>query len=189
MRGKRTNNIRIGSIGVGVLGVVAVAGAISVVAVVPGVAVALAPFLRKKKYSPKQMIQKNVDSLLANGLLKYAVDKEGERSLTLTNKGRWEVGIRGLNGDSSTSKKWDHKWRMVIFDVPEHKTNIRNELRRALTLRGFHQLQKSVWVYPHPCEDFIELVKGKLGIDADVLYMIAEYIENDKELKREFGLL
>ena len=184
----KSRNIKIGEVGISVLSIVAVAGAVSVAVVLPGAAVMLAPFFKKKKYSKKQVIERNIDSLVKRGLLKKSVRKNGTISLELTKLGKWEAGIRGIDKDSDRQKKWDKLWRIVIFDVAEHQSKMRQELRRALTLYGFRQLQKSVWVYPHSCEDFVQLIKGHLNISVDVLYMTANYIENDKELKREFRL-
>jgi|SRR3989338_10471971 len=86
-------------------------------------------------------------------------------------------------------KRWDGRWRVLIFDVPEFRKTTRDKMRRTLTSVGFVQLQKSVWVYPHDCEDVIVLLKAELKIGKDVLYLIVDELENDKWLRREFGLL
>ena len=86
-------------------------------------------------------------------------------------------------------KKWDRKWRMIIFDIPEKRKFARREVNRIFTHAGFYRLQDSVWVYPYDCEDVIGLIKSKLGIGRDLLYVIVEQIENDKHIKQEFGLM
>ena len=42
--------------------------------------------------------------------------------------------------------KWDGKWRIVIFDIPENKKVIRNLFRRNLKKWGFKKWQQSVWI-------------------------------------------
>ena len=191
-RQKITNkrNIKIGPIATGVLGVVAVAGVVGVLALAPGVTVAIAPFLKKKKYDSKQAIDRSTNALIKNGILKKVIQKAGTEAVTLTRKGRWEAGIRGyLNKErSKKAQKWDGLWRIIIFDVPESKRIVRTELRKAVSLYGFQQLQKSVWVSPFPCDEFVKLVKEYLGISNDVLYMTVNYLENDRHLRKEFNI-
>ena len=52
-----------------------------------------------------------------------------------------------------------------------------------------YRLQDSVWVYPYDCEDIIGLLKTDIGVGKDLLYMIADEIENDRHLRENFGLL
>jgi DNA-binding transcriptional regulator PaaX len=184
----KKQRIRIGYVSKMILGIVAVAGVISLVAIAPGLAIAMKPFMQSKTYSPKQAIDRSIKSLLAHKLIKYAKDKDGNVVLRLTHKGTWEAGIRGISERSEKEQDWDQTWRLIVFDVPESKRHIRTELRRAVGLYGFVQLQKSVWVYPYPCDNFISLVKKHLGIASDVLYMKVSYLENDKWLKNEFSL-
>lgn len=60
----------------------------------------------------------------------------------LTNLGRQEWEIRKLLNE----EKWDGKWRIVVFDIPETHRKVRNVLRSRLKLWKFKPLQKSVWV-------------------------------------------
>lgn len=181
--------MKLGHAGKILLGIVAVGGVVTAAAAMPGLAVALQPFMKKKRYSQKQYIDRTVESLISHKLLAYTTDKEGNAALKLTRKGQWEAGIRRLDSRNKDKKaKWDSVWRVIVFDVPEHKRSIRAELRRAVELYGFVQLQKSVWVYPYPCDDFIVLIKQHLGIANDVLYMQVSFLENDKWLKKEFSL-
>ncbi|MBI4008672.1 transcriptional regulator PaaX, partial [Candidatus Roizmanbacteria bacterium] len=43
-------------------------------------------------------------------------------------------------------EKWDGKWRIVIFDIPEVNKRIRQVLRETLKVLEFWPLQKSVWI-------------------------------------------
>ena len=46
----------------------------------------------------------------------------------------------------SNQERWDGKWRIVMFDIPESNRILRNELRRSLKKFGFLGWQQSVWV-------------------------------------------
>ncbi|MCR4279350.1 MAG: CRISPR-associated endonuclease Cas2 [Candidatus Zambryskibacteria bacterium] len=86
-------------------------------------------------------------------------------------------------------KKWDKKWRVIIFDIPEKKKKTRDKVREILIAAGFQRLQNSVWVYPYDCEDVIGLMKNELGIGKYLLYMIVEQLENDRFLRMDFDLI
>ena len=92
--------------------------------------------------------------------------------------------------DKSTQKqkKWDGRWRVVLFDIPERRRGARNRLRVFMQEYGFVRLQDSVWIYPYDCEDLIALAKANFRIGVDALYMIVEQLERDKYLREHFGL-
>ena len=84
--------------------------------------------------------------------------------------------------------RWDRKWRILIFDIKEKRRGIRDQLRRILFKMGFIKLQNSVWVYPYDCEDLVNLLKIEFKIGKDLLYIVADRIENDKSLVQYYKL-
>jgi len=84
-------------------------------------------------------------------------------------------------------KRWDRKWRVVIFDIGEKQRRIRDQLRITLNKIGFVKLQKSVWVYPYDCEDFMMLLKANFELGRNLLYLVVDEIEDDQWLKKIFG--
>ncbi len=179
--------MRIGPVGEAILAGVAVVGVVSVLALFPGVTCVIAPFIKKKQYPQKQVIQKSVESLVRAGLVSKKIHKDGTVTLELTQKGRWEALLRTKTLDER-KEKWDMLWRVIVFDVPQSKSKLRRELRRAMKLYGFRMLQQSVWVYPYACDDFVGVLKKHLGLSNDVLYMKVAFIENDTQLRKEFKL-
>jgi len=127
--------------------------------------------------------------LVLKGQAKW-VEKDGRKYLRLTETGRQSVALEQAKISLQTRKKkrWDRRWRMVVFDIPERRYRTRNRLRGVMRDVGFIRLQDSVWVYPYDCEDFIALLKAELKIGKDVLYAIADTIENDRPLRTHFGL-
>jgi DNA-binding transcriptional regulator PaaX len=43
----------------------------------------------------------------------------------------------GDNKELNKNKKWDGKWRVLIFDIPETRRFDRDNIRRALISIGF----------------------------------------------------
>lgn len=64
----------------------------------------------------------------------------------------------------SQTGKWDGKWRLVMFDIPESRRDVRDRLRRALTNLGLGILQASVWISPKNIRDDISEIAQKLDI-------------------------
>ena len=85
-------------------------------------------------------------------------------------------------------EKWDRKWRMVIFDVPNKYKTARDALRKKLKEMGFYQLQKSVWVYPYPCFDEILFIGKFFNAERFIELLTVEEMINDDKLLRCFRL-
>ena len=76
----------------------------------------------------------------------------------LTKTGEQEARKIRLKLEMAKPKRWDGKWRIIIFDIPEKIRGKRDLLRKELVAFGFAQLQRSVWAYPYPLpKEFIEL--------------------------------
>lgn len=84
-------------------------------------------------------------------------------------------------------RRWDKKWRMVIFDIPESQKKIRDALRRKLKQVGFLELQKSVFVYPFPCDNEVNFIINFYEI-SDCVYYLESPITPDAGLKKHFKL-
>lgn len=88
------------------------------------------------------------------------IEKNNEIYLRLTGDGRDKV-MRDFPLISFCNKKWDKKWRMLIFDIEERKRRDRNILRNKLYSLGFGKLQKSVYISPFAIENELkEFLEG-----------------------------
>ena len=85
-------------------------------------------------------------------------------------------------------KRWDSKWRIVIFDIWERRRAVRDRLRTLLQRNGFVKIQNSVWVYPYDCEELFIFLRTNLRLGKGILYIVAEEIENDSSFRKHFGL-
>lgn len=167
-----------------ILGTVAVAGVLSVAAVAPGVIGAMGKLGIIPTKRQKEIIKRSRQRLVERGLLEYK-----DKFLKLTAKG--EVELRGMEARGFNlikPKKWDKKWRVLIFDIKESQRVLRNKIRNTLIAVGFVRLQDSVWIYPYDCEDLVTLLKADLKIGKDLLYMIVDELEYDVYLRKCFGL-
>lgn len=108
--------------------------------------------------------------------------------LRLTKKGEMRLERLALTEPLERPRRWDGRWRVLIFDIPERKKTVRERLRAMLFTSGFVRLQDSVWVFPHDCEDFVALLKTDLKIGKEMLYLIVDEMEGDSPVRRRFGI-
>ena len=83
---------------------------------------------------------------------------------------------------------WDQRWRIIIFDIPEHMRYDRDAFRDHLTRLGVLKLQQSVGVYPFDCKNEIDFIVELLDIRKYVRFITANHIDNETHLKRIFNL-
>ena len=170
-----------------VLATVAVTGFVAF-AVIAGNALKLLDYLPNNKYNLRYRAKSAAGRLVAK---RYAawIERDGKKYLRITEAGRKAFAFEQAKIVlKNQKKKWDGRWRMIVFDVPERRRRIRTRLREVMSEIGFVRLQDSVWIYPYDCEDFMALFKAELKIGKDVLYAIADTIEHDKNLRHQFNL-
>ncbi|MCI0542503.1 hypothetical protein L0Y69_01960 [bacterium] len=172
-----------------ILKVVAAAGIISLALLAPNAAGMILKMFgtRKRKYNLPWYVNTRIQKLEERGLIKLE-NKNGHTFASLTPKGRLELNRQKMRDERTVPKKWDCKWRVIIFDIKEYRRATRNLLRKELAAFGFWKLQQSVWVSPYPCDEFITLLKADLKIGKDLLYLLVEEMENDRHLKKLFHL-
>lgn len=87
------------------------------------------------------------------------------------------------------SERWDEKWRLVIFDIPDEKKKERNAFSKKLKDLGFYPIQESVFIYPYDCQDEIDFISEFLSINNFVNYFIIESIDKKEgDLRLKFNL-
>ena len=145
---------------------------------------------KRNPYRLKYQINDTLLRLVRKGLVTF-VEKDGRKFARLTPAGTERLRLEQQKAALllQKNKRWDKRWRVVIFDIPEYRRGTRDKLRLTMRTAGFYRLQDSVWLYPYDCEDFMMLVKADLKIGNAILYMVVEKIENDGKIKKAFNLL
>ena len=180
---KMRHQERAQQIGIIILGCVAAAGFVAAAVAMPSIA-ALAKFFPKQSdWERRQHTTRAMRRLLHRGLI-----EECRRGRTvgfrLTDRGRERLARHELaHANTPHAKKWDGKWRFVIFDIPERRRYLRDHLRAHFQRLGLNPIQKSVWLFPHPCQDIVNLLKVNLGLGRNVQYLTAESFEDREEEK------
>lgn len=188
MEKKARKERRWGTFQKAMLAAVVLGGVVVVAATIPN-AVALLKYFPGYKKGAKFNYQAKsaIGRLAAKGLITFT-EKDGKRFARITEKGKGILQMESERMIMTKKRRWDRRWRVVAFDIPENRKSVRTSLRRFMNEYGFVRLQDSVWIYPYDCEDLIALAKANFRIGADVLYMIVERLEHDKHLREHFAL-
>ncbi len=167
-----------------ILEAIQTAGVLSEALIVPTVMATMTKLEELPSLRQKEVIKYALRRLVKSGFMRWEGDK-----YELTEKGKRFLQMQLIKyASEERPRHWDGKWRILIFDIPERRRNVRIKLRATLQLLGFRRLQDSVWVYPYDCEEVIALIKVDFHIGNDVLYIIADSIEQDSVLRRHFKL-
>ena len=69
---------------------------------------------------------------------------------------------------------WDGKWRLFLYNIPEDKRQIRDELRQELIWSGFGPLSNGLWMTPNDLEGQVNDIIEKYGIHDYVHFFVSE---------------
>ena len=132
------------------------------------------------EYKEREQVKKALISLENKRLIKIW-HKDGKGKICLTPEGKIYFASLAAKKIKLPKQKWDGKWRIVTFDIPEKLKTNRRKFSRNLIMVGMESLDKSVFVYPHECKEQITKIAGLYEVKKYIRYITALSIEpNDK---------
>lgn len=168
---------------------VALAGVVGLAVVAPnGVSALEKPLSRFIKRTKEQKELRKVSRYLQKiNLVKVVDNHDGSYQITLTKKGQVRSSRVRFEQLQIPDEKWDQKWRVFMFDIPEKHKTTRDYISRHIRHIGFKQLQKSVFVYPYPVDEFVALVREMFPeVEKHISYMVAEELDQHNALVKQF---
>lgn len=169
------------------LATVGIAGFLAIAAVAPNTLrlLKVTGIDAKLRYRTKSVLSR----LKQKGEVEF-VERDGKKYAHLTKRGEHSFALLREKAAFANrpKRRWDHRYRLVMFDIPERRKSTRERIRLEMRELGFLRIQDSAWLYPYDCEDLVALLKADLHIGKDVLYAVIEEIENDLWIKKHFGL-
>lgn len=119
----------------------------------------------------KSEFSRIIKRLREQGFIELISENEISSRLTDSGKDR-ALWTKMKMGD----EKWDGRWRLVIWDVPEKRRLARDLLRYKLKQLGFTQWQKSVWVSKVNCTEVLRKFIKKVGIEDWVMVIESDNV-------------
>lgn len=137
----------------------------------------------------RRYLVRTVKEFYEHRLVSYTDGPDGATRVVITEKGK-TIALR-FDIDAMripAPERWDERWRVVIFDIPERRKRAREALREKLKALGFKELQKSVFLHPYPCEDEINFIAEFFHIRPHVRLLLVDSFTNEEEMVLKFGL-
>ncbi|HBQ51040.1 TPA: CRISPR-associated endonuclease Cas2 [Candidatus Daviesbacteria bacterium] len=119
----------------------------------------------------KTELARALKRLRERGLIDFM--ENDQLAYKLTDKGRQKAVWQSV---ILKDEKWDGKWRLVIFDIPEKRKQARNLLRRSLKKWGFVAWQKSVWATKKNCTQVLRNFIKNVGIENWVMVVESDNV-------------
>lgn len=121
----------------------------------------------------KSELSQVVGRLREKGFVEFLDNKELVLRLTDSGKDR-ALWAKMRTGD----EKWDGRWRLVVWDIPEKRRQARDLLRFKLKQLGFKQWQQSIWASKINCTKLLRDFIKQVGIEDWVMVIESDNIGN-----------
>lgn len=145
-------------------------------------------YFRKKRFERERFLR-DLKRLQHRELVDYREYPDGKLRITLTKLGKRTTLYYNIDDMKlDTSKRWDGKWRMVIFDVPHYQKNARDAFRRKLAMLRLYPIQKSVFITPYECGKEIDFICSIFNIRQYILIFTINRFEGEEKIKHYFGI-
>lgn len=102
-----------------------------------------------------------IAALVKDGVIEKEEGEDKKSRYRLTEKGFLELCLL-FPSFRFLKEEWDGRWRIISYEIPEKKREIRDRLRREMRGWGLGPWHRSFWLTPHPViENLRDLVYGR----------------------------
>ncbi len=121
--------------------------------------------------------------LVKEGLIKRTVLDQGQslNKYCLTEKGFQELCLN-FPFFRFLKYSWDGKWRVISYEIPESKREIRDRLRREMQGWGLGPWHRSFWLTPHPIIEPLKSLTFQKEEEKYLQAFEANHVYGDREV-------
>jgi len=128
----------------------------------------LKQYLKEQEFQQRRL-RNDIDHLKRRGLILKEKGKKG-LILRLTSEGARQAIFSQALDPIMPSPKWNKKWHLLVFDIPEKNRNKRKRITEILQAVGCIQVQQSVYVSPYYFRDKISIIAQYYRLEACFFY-------------------
>ena len=123
----------------------------------------------------EQAIRSALSRMSQKGWLQ--VKRVGNKSYySLTDKGKLLLSEGAKLIYYGRQYRWDGKWYLLTYSIPEDKRDVRNRLRKELAWMGYGMLSHATWMCPRDLGDTVADLVRRLGVEQYVEVFTASHI-------------
>ncbi len=157
------------------------------VCVAPGLGV-IFKHLNAKNTKERYRVKRALTLMESQGVLIRQIEN-GKEVLVVTEKGQKQAwSVLQENIKIKRPSKWDKRWRIVMFDIPEEKKLVRREVSYKIKNIGMEAIQDSVFASPFPCRSEVDKIAVHYNVRKFFIYLEADTIVLEQDLMKKFGL-
>lgn len=174
----------------GILVAIGMGSVLAAALVAPNAIQILKPFLKRGRRSnyERERIRQAIRALHRRRLVVYK-ERYNETYIEISEQGRKYVKRYEIDCMELPRVKWDRRWRVILFDIPEHQKAARLAFQDHIKRLGCFLMQKSVWVYPYPCRDEIDFLASFWEVHPCVRYIETADLGMSEAAARKFFVL
>lgn len=185
-KSKRAHQIK-GLVTKTALGLLLTGGGVVALAMAPGLGMAL-KLVDSNPRKAMLKIERAFKNLIKDGDVEVSYQGK-EKRYRITPSGAQKLAQLEFKDYQQTRfKKWDGKWRVVCFDIPETDKYTRTLFQTKMSDLGYYRLQNSVFVTPHNCKELVVLADKAFDLRNWVRVIVAEAIDNEQHLMNFFKI-
>ncbi|MDP3880845.1 MAG: hypothetical protein Q8Q32_01525 [bacterium] len=173
-----------------ILALALVGGLVTIAAVAPNAFAAIGSMGERKRFISSSKLSGTIKSGSSKKYWQYKKTGPDSYSIQLSDYGKKLALKKALQEFKlQEQEKWDGKWRVVMFDIKKKNSSTRDIFRRKLHEMGMYPLQKSIFVFPYPCDEELKMWIDLFGIKEGVVTSKASFNKaTERSLRKRFSL-
>ncbi|MCL4363708.1 hypothetical protein M1328_00545 [Patescibacteria group bacterium] len=118
-----------------------------------------------------------------SGLIKEGLISKGDKEnhYQLTEKGFFSLCLE-FPFFRFLKDQWDGKWRVISYEIPEKKREMRDRLRREMQGWGLGPWHRSFWLTPHPIITTLKSLTSQKEEEKYIQAFEADHVFGDREV-------
>jgi len=128
-----------------------------------------------------QKTRGTISAMIKDQLIEKKSDQSDSHEYSLTFKGFNELCLE-FPYFRYLKEKWDKKWRILSYEIPEKKRDLRDKLRREVSGWGLGPWHRSFWLTPHPIIDSLRSLVSQQEEEKYIQAFEAEHVFGDREI-------
>jgi phenylacetic acid degradation operon negative regulatory protein len=131
--------------------------------------------------SLNQKTRGTLSALIKDQLIEKIGNEEKDNQYRLTPKGFTHLCL-AFPFFRYLIEKWDGQWRILSYEIPEKKRELRDRLRREVAGWGLGPWHRSFWLTPHPIIDSLKQLVSQKEEEKYIQAFEAQPVFGDREI-------